>query len=212
MPALYIKYMAGSKISRAQKSAYDKMLEIIKHPDFQKDIADIRTRTETHPVLNEVSQMILKKYKLPRLCYPLIQEYVINGGFRQPQDIPAPVFLLSTKDNYSGPDIELPMNVYFEAFPADHVMIDLTGEIKKTDLIEFINKNWKLIEQKLQLIEADRPGPVQPKQFNKLHLEVLKLYEEKGLSYREIAGKLNLTEKNVSQIIYRLRGPRRSTK
>lgn len=203
--------MAGSKkLKRWQISAVNQMNDVVKRPDFKRDVKKIRAELEAdNPVLNVRSKELIKKYNLPRMCFLLVRDYLLTGGYGPAENIPAPIMLLSFKDNYVGPDYdELPLSIYLQNFPTDHVAIDLTGEIQKQDLIDFVNSNWKLIESKLKLIEPTRPGAVKSKQRDKLHLEVLKL-REKGLTYNEIAAKKHLEYNNVKQILYRMRHPGR---
>jgi predicted DNA-binding protein (UPF0251 family) len=203
--------MAGSrKITRWQESAYNKMMDAIKLPDFQKDVEQIREETEESPVLNERTLQLIVKYDLPRLCFVLIREYVLFGTFRPPEEIPPPIMLLSFADRYVGPHYEMPIEVYMEHTRQERVLIDITGEVQKQDILDFVNQNWKLIESKLKLLEPQRPGAVKLKQVDKLHLEVLRLREEEGLRYKEIAARLNLTEPNVTKILQRMRKVRKN--
>ncbi len=187
-----------------------KMQDAIANADFDRDIQSIRRELDDDkPVLNERTLALIKKYNLPRLCFVFIRDYILSGGFGPAEMLPAPITLLSFKDGYVGPDYEVPLAAYLKAFPNDHVVLDLTGEIQKQDLLDFVRANWDLIEAKLKLVEPARPGAVKMKQMDKKHAEVVRLREQEKLSYTQIAVKTNLTKDNVSKILYRERKPRK---
>lgn len=208
--------MAGSKkIPRWQKVAYSKFNEALKSPDFKNDLEQCRKLFEERFVDQHIMAMgLVRKYNLPRGSYILIRHYMSYDGEIAPEAaLPAPIVLLSEKDGYIGPDYTgIPYDEYLAGYPNTHVYLDLTGEIQKQDLLDFINENWKLIESKLKLVEPARPGAVKEKQLDKLHLRVLLLKEQDKKSYREIAAITNLTEANIKQILYRLRKHRRVDK
>jgi len=208
-------FMAGSKkLTHWQSSADSKMKDVIKRPDFQRDVKSIRSELDNEqPVLNERSKFLVHKYDLPRVCFVLVRDYLRTNDYVPIEELQAPIMLLSSKDNYVGPDYDgLPLNLYLEAYPNDHVLLELTGEIQQKDIIDFVKSNWSLIEDKLKLIAPSRPGAVKNKQIDKLHLKVLSLREDKKLSYNDIAAQTGLNPDNIKQILYRMRRPGRHQK
>jgi predicted DNA-binding protein (UPF0251 family) len=179
-------------------------------PHFLKDMELIRLNfeddsAELHlPILE-----LLRRYNLPRSCYELIRHKICFGIEMDVATLPSPVILISQKDDFVGPGYDMPLSIYWKNYPIDHVLLELTGEIQKQDLLDFINDNWTLIESKLELIEPNRPRAVKGKQLAKLHAEVLRLRDEEKLSRRQIAGRLGLEEENVKTILRRATSSKR---
>lgn len=206
---LEYSYMAGSNENpRWYNTAHLKFTDALATKDFKTDIDLLRSELAKDPFeLHGLIMFLMDKYSLPRGVYGLIRHYALEGEVgTDPDIVNSPVLLLSSKDQYVGPGYEeIGLQNYLAVYPDNYVRLELTGEIKKTDLIDFINLNWKLIESKLKLIEPNSIGVVKGKQVGRLHAEVLRLNEEGGKSYKEIAYIMGLTTDNVSKILHRLR-------
>lgn len=199
--------MASSdKIERWKYSAIMKFSEALKLPHFVEELDDLHNNFETRE--GDLSTWILNiisRYNLPRTCYEQIKYYIIFKSEIDINDLHSPIMLLSQKDNYVGPKYDLPLNVYWQNFTNHHVLLDLTGEIQKQDLLDFINTNWKLIESKLKLVEPTRPGAVRSDQTRNLKLKVLSMKEQKGLTISAIAVETGLTEEAIKSMLRRIR-------
>jgi len=199
---------AGKKVSKSQISVYVKFSDLMKRKDFKSELEAIGKGSGYIPGLNDKIKQIMLKYKLPFTAFDLVRNGILEHPTNAEQVLPA-VQLLSQVDNYVGPDYLVPLDIYWETYPNKHVLIEITGEAKRDELLAFVENNWDLISSKLKLIAPYRKNAVRRTLAEKVHDKVIKLREVDKLSYREIAIKTGLTEANIKAILYRIRRNRK---
>src|SRR5688572_14831171 len=96
--------MAGSKLPRWQRVSYEKFQDLLKTTDFVKDLEYLAARyshnsTELYPWL----LWMLKRYDAPRGVFILMRQYIYFDKQIDPTEIPAPMAIISERDQYVGP-------------------------------------------------------------------------------------------------------------
>lgn len=177
--------MAGSiKLPRWQKVTLNRFEEIRQHPDFEEDVALIRTLLPTTgQLLHRCLLQISLKYETPRGMYELLKGYIVLNEVN-PGLIFPPVILVSEIDGTASiiDEPSATMEAYLEYQEATHskrVYLDISAEAQKEDLETYIVRYYKLIEEKLKLLDKNRTGASRSKYSLKTHYRVISLYKIK---------------------------------